>query len=180
MRFHLYISLFLYASLLGDCATNPKSTGSESPIVNIKYIKVEDVKVYDMPDILKEFIKSTPEYAGAKLLANEILGDAEVRKRFENFGYAPYVFGDLNNDGKDEYAFVIINRGKSILLIIKKTVTDELKEEFSMNLDVLAQIKLSDPSVGIFGTPCVIVTSVNMKAVHNVCWDGMKYISVDY
>lgn len=180
MRGYLYILLVFFSTLLEYCATTTPSTSADSPVVNIKRIKIEDASVYEMPDILKEFIKATPEYKDAKLLANDMLGDAEIRKRFESFGYVPYVSGDLNNDGKDEYAFVIFNQKKPLLLIIKKTITDELKEEFSMNLNLLAQIKLSDPSIGLFGSPCIIVAGINMKAIHNVCWDGMKYISVDY
>ncbi len=173
------VSLILILFVYG-CATPASDNKKDSPLINIKKVKIEDVLVFDTPDVLKEFIKTTPEYSGAVLLANELLGDTEIRKRFENYGYSPFVSGDLDNDGKDEYAFVILNRKVPELIIIKKNIQEEYREQFSMKLNSYAQIKLSEPSVGIFGNPCVIVTNVSLKAVSNVCWDGSKYISVEF
>lgn len=174
------IILFVLFMFISECATPTASKNTDKPVVNIKEIKVENAIRYDMPEAIREFIKSTPEYKEAVLLANEQLGDMEIRKRFENFGYAPYVISDLNGDGKDEYAFVVLNRHIPEMLIIKKVETDEWKEDFSMKLDVISQIKLSDPAAGIFSNPCVIVTNISLKAVHNICWDGMKYLVVNF
>ncbi len=178
-RYFYILALFLFA-LISGCATPTPSGKTDSPVVNIKKVKVENVAIFETPAALKEFTKSTPEYSEAILLANELLGDAEIRKRLENYGYTPFVSGDLDSDGKDESVFVILNRKIPELIIIKKNIQDEWKEQFSMKLNSYAQIKLSDPSVGLFGSPCVIVTNISLKAVSNICWDGMKYISVDY
>ncbi len=162
------------------CATTSQKGSDNQPVVNIKKIKIENTTRFETPEELQEFIKSTPEYSGAKLLANDLLGDAEIRKRFENYGYMPYARGDLNRDGKDEYIFVIINQNIPTLLIIKKTIEDQWKEDFSLKLNTYAQIKLIEPSVGIFGNECIIVTNINLKAIYNICWDGMKYLVVDF
>ncbi|MCX7957463.1 MAG: hypothetical protein N3B13_00255 [Deltaproteobacteria bacterium] len=177
----LFISGSLFLVLLAaGCASGATKEKSDSPVVNIKKVTVENVPVFKTPEQLSEFIKTTPEYREAVLLANELLGDAEVRKRLENYGYSPFVSGDLDGDGKDEFASVIINRKIPELIIIKKNVQEEWKEQFSMKLNSYAWIKLSEPSLGIFGSPCVIVANISLKAVSNVCWDGMKYLSVDY
>lgn len=180
MSFFNYIVAFFLFILLSGCATSTSKANTDSPVVTVKRLNVEDATTFQTPEPIKEFIKSTPEYNGAVLLANELLGDMEIRRRFENFGYAPYVIGDLDNDGKDEYAFVVLNKHQPELIVIKKNIQDEWKEQFSMKLNAYSQIKLSDPSIGIFGNPCIIVTNISLKAVSNVCWDGMKYISVEY
>ncbi|MCX7943718.1 MAG: hypothetical protein N2746_04350 [Deltaproteobacteria bacterium] len=180
MRRNFLIVFLLLLLLSSACATTQQENKSEIPVVNIKKLKVEDAIIFHTPEPIREFVKSTPKYSNATLLANELIGDMEIRKRFENYGYAPYVVGDLDSDGKDEYAFVILSNKTPELVIIKKNMQDEWKEQFSMRLSSYAQIKLSDPSIGIFGNPCVIVTNTSLKAVSNVCWDGIKYISVDY
>jgi len=165
--------------ILLSCPSATQPAKRDLPVVNIKTERVI-APVFETPEIIEKFIQNTPEYRGSKLLANETIGDPEIRKRFDNFGYAPYLKADLDNDGKDEYAFVLLYKTTPVLVIIKKNLEDEWKEVFSMRLNMFAQIKASDPSVGIFGSPCVIVTSITLKAIHNVCWDGAKYISVDF
>ena len=173
-----YIILLLLPLMI-SCSSATAPTKSDLPVVNIKTEKVV-APVFELPEVIERFIQNTPEYKGARLLANETVGDPEIRKRFDNFGYAPYLSADLDSDGKDEYAFVLLHKSTPVLVIIKKNIEGEWKEVFSMKLNMFVQIKASEPSVGIFGSPCVIVMSIKMRAVHNVCWDGAKYISVDF
>jgi len=179
MGFFLNIVLMLLLTMTFSCPSATTPTKTDKPEVNIRTEKIT-ATTFETPEIIEKFIQNTPEYKGARLLANEILGDTEIRKRFENFGYSPYVMADLDKDGKDEYAFVILYKSTPILVIIKKNIEDEWKEAFSMKLNLFAQIKASDPSVGIFGIPCIIVTSITLKAAHNICWDGAKYISIEF
>lgn len=170
----------LYTLLCLACATGSHYTTGDTPIVTIKKVNIEDTHNFIPPPILEEFIRATPEYSGAVLLANELLGDKELRKRFEIHGYSPYVSADLNRDGRDEFAFVLLVQNRPILLIIKKTIEGEWREDFSMRLNSYAQIKLSEPSVGIAGTECIIVTNISLNAIYNLCWDGMKYLVVEF
>lgn len=172
--------IILYTLLCLACATGSHYTTGDTPVVTIKKVSVEDPPNFITPPILKEFIQATPEYSGAVLLANELLGDKEIRKRFDLYGYSPYVSADLNRDGRDEFAFVLLAQKRPILLIIKKTIEGEWREDFSMSLNSYAQIKLSEPSVGIFGTECIIVTNTSLNAIYNLCWDGMKYLVVGF
>lgn len=170
--------VILYVVIYACSTSGPK--GVESPLVSVKRLEIEDIKTFGIPGEFNEFVNSNPEYKGAVMLANERLGAPEIRKRFEAYGYAPYIVADLDGDGKDEYAFVILNQGIPEIIIIKRNIQNEWNREFSLKLDSFAQIKLSEPSTGLFANPCVIVTNISLRAVKNICWDGKKYMVIEF
>lgn len=153
-------------------AAAPQVAKPMSRMTTVVFNMPADVR---MPDGLAEFLAGIPEWKGARLINPLDIGSDYDREWFAKMGYATVLEDDLESDGMQEIAAVLVQNSRGYLLIIHRDATGGWKQVYRAEIPGGRAMIRAEGLGGAEGAKCVMVASGQRGYRASVCWNGKRF-----